>query len=111
MKPRYEPQYDATQYPNDKFVGYIEEFDLYITPHDDDDPSEPARFPLTLVGKERGPVDDREYNFDTYMIERGIIMPHSDNLTTLNVTPYHMCLLYAAAIEHGLIKEQEDGIS
>ena len=109
MKPRHDPCYDQTDYPNEKFVGYIEEFDLYITPHDYDDPSEPARFPLTLVGEERGPVDDREYNFDTYAIEGGIIMPHSDTLTTLNVTPYHMCLIYAAAREHGLIKEQEDG--
>jgi hypothetical protein len=107
VKPRYKPSYDATQYPHDKFVGYIEEFDLYITLHDDDDPSEPARFPLTLVGKERGPFDDRGYNFDTFSIERGVIVHHEDSVATLNVTPYHMCLIYAAAIEHGLIKGED----
>ena len=103
--PRYTPSYNAKQYPNDKFVGYIGEFDLYVSLHDDDDFSEPARFPLTLVGHERGPVEDRDYNYDTYTIRDGAIVPHFNVMQTLHLTPYHMCLLYAAAIEHGLLKE------
>lgn len=109
MEPRWEPSYNRSQYPNDKFAGYIGEFDLYVSLHDEDDPSEPARFPLTLVGEERGPVEDREYNYDTYKIIDGAIVPHFNVQQTLHLTPYHMCLLYAAAIEHGLIKEQTDG--
>jgi len=96
MKPRHEPTYDQSDYPNEKFVGYIEEFDMYIDiAHGDE--------LITIVGPRS---EDHMNNFDTFRLNGNELeqIPHPD----LRITPYHMCLIYAKAIEHGVIKEQND---
>ena len=94
MKPRYEPAYDQTNYPKETLVGYIEEFDMYI------DETNPDGDVITLIGER---LEDQVNNFDTFRVngnELERVYP-----TDLNITPYHMCLIYAKAIEHGVIKE------
>ena len=98
MEPRWEPGYPVKNYPHDTFVGYIEEFDLYI------DFDEHSEFPITLVAEVNG---ERGHNFDGFRLNGNEIEPATQ--PDLHITPYHMCLIYAAAIEHGLIKEQDNG--
>jgi hypothetical protein len=95
MKPRYEPMYDPEEF-SDVFVGYVEEFDMYI-----DTESEGEH--ITILGPEKG---DYGTNHDVFYIINGVITSKME--IDLNITPYHMCLIYAKAIEHGLIKEQTD---
>ena len=101
MEPRHEQLHDRRVIRNGgsrTFLGYVEEFDVYISdyiPEYDGD----AQPTLTLVG----PTDVyRETNYDCFAVaSRGIRpLPSVD----LNVTLYHMCLLYALCIEHGLLK-------
>jgi hypothetical protein len=94
MKPRYEPAYPPGEYPNERFVGYIEEFDMYI------DADKHADFPIALVSGERG---DRGPLHDIFSLDGNELI--RDDSPELNITPYHMCLIYAKAIEHGLIKD------
>jgi hypothetical protein len=96
MKPRHDPCYDQTDYPNEKFVGYIEEFDMYID-------ADQVDGKITLVGDR---LPDHVNNFDCFEVN-GNELVHVTPID-LHVTPYHMCLIYAKAVEHGLIKEQED---
>ena len=87
----------------DRLVGYVEEFDVYI---DDYIPESDGDYPPTLTVI--GPTDVYpRTNYDCFAVENGSI--RSIPTVDLNLTPYHMCLIYALAIEHGLIKEQEDG--
>tara|TARA_R110000822_G_scaffold71205_1_gene171803 strand:+ start:812 stop:1108 length:297 start_codon:yes stop_codon:yes gene_type:complete len=96
MKPRHEPNYNVDDYLDDRLVAYIEEFDLYINPNAED------RHPVTLVGaKEVG-----RSNFRCFSIEDNYLIPSRHTFAALHVTPYHMCLLYAACIEHGIITPQ-----
>ena len=98
MEPRHDPSYDQTDYPNEKFVGYIEEFDMYID-------ADQVEGKITLVGDR---LPDHVNNFDLFGINGNELEPVRP--IDLHITPYHMCLIYAKAIEHGLIKgERNDG--
>lgn len=98
MKPRHEPNYNVDDYLEDRLVAYIEEFDLYINPNAED------RHTVTIVG----PKEAGRNNFRCYKTEGNHLTPSPHIMAAPNVTPYHMCLLYAACIEHGLIKETSD---
>ena len=98
MKPRYTPNYNRANYPHEFFAGYIEEFDLYLSKEND------SENPVTLVGEEYVKYG---HNYDCFALDNGqIISSDGYEQMDLHVTPYHMCLLYAACIEQGLIEEQ-----
>lgn len=99
MNPRYKPSYNREDYPDEVFIGYIEEFDLYL------DTSQGCDQPITLVGEWN---NASEFNYDCFEIDNGQIINSGYEQQDLRLTPYHMCLLYAACIEHGLIKEQDN---
>ena len=96
MKPRWKRGYPAYNYPNEHFIGYVEEFDVYF------DATEHVDCPLTIIAEERGL---NGHNFDGFVVDGNEITPAA--LHDLNVTPYHMCLLYALAIENGIIKGED----
>ena len=98
MKPRHEPNYDIDAFPDEFFAGYIEEFDLYISKDAE------SETPVTLVGDVKGVSG---HNYDCFNIENGRLVDYDFDPRDLHITPYHMCLLYAACIEHGLIEEQD----
>ena len=96
MKPRWL----STNAPSEeRFFGYVGEFDLYFGSDKEEDVF------LTLIAEAEGPSG---LDFDIYAIENGALRPMAR--VDLHLTPYHMCLLYAAAVEHGVIKEQENGL-
>jgi len=91
MEPRHTPSYDVTDFPNDKFVGYIAEFDVYI------DQRKEVRHPLTLVCSPN--PDRKESSFMCIGIVDGALVPYEGILGTIvHITPYHMCLLYALCV-------------
>ena len=98
MKPRWERGYSEENYPDEHFIGYAEEFDVYF------DADEHSECPITVVAEKRGL---HGHSFDGFGVNGNEITPapHPD----LNVTPYHMCLIYALALEHGIIKGEEGG--
>lgn len=103
MEPRHVKLQSRNRAPmQDRLVGYVEEFDVYIddyTPEYDGD-SPPT---LTVIG----PTDVYpRTNYDCFAVENGGIrsIPSVD----LNITPYHMCLLYALCIEHGILEGKPD---
>ena len=97
MKPRWEPGYPEKSYPDERLIGYVEEFDVYFDANDE------ADYPITVIAEERG---SRGHNFDSFRVTGNTLEPA--DYQDLTITPYHMCLLYALAIEHGLIKGEDD---
>jgi hypothetical protein len=106
MKPRHTQIHDRHTIRHGgkgNLLGYVEEFDVYIQEHTPEYDGDSAPM-LTLVGP---PIVYPRTNYDCFAVMNGGIRPMPS--VDLNITPYHMCLLYALCIEHGLIKEQEDG--
>jgi hypothetical protein len=101
MKPRWEPLYQQSNFTQEVFVGYVAEFDMYI------DWDKEAISVVTLVSEHSGALG---YNFESFRKHDEQLVLADEFAQDLNITPYHMCLIYAKAIEHGLIKEQEHGL-
>ena len=94
MRPRWTRSHPES--PRDRFIGYAEEFDLYIATRENG-----QELIWVVASKDTYP----KTNFDAFEAKRGAL--HSLRPVDLHVTPYHMCLIYAAAIEHGLLKQEE----
>ena len=94
MKPRWKPSHSV--YDMDRFIGYVEEFDIYLAKRNNG-----LMMIIVVASEDTYP----ETNFDAFEIVRGEL--HSLLPIDLNVTPYHMCLLYALAIENGIIKGED----
>ena len=91
MEPRW-----TRSYPPDignNFIGYADEFDLYVTTRDNG-----QKVIVVVASEDTYPMT----NFDAFEAKHGALHPLMP--VDLHVTPYHMCLIYAAAIEHGLLK-------
>jgi hypothetical protein len=101
MKPRHKQFQDkrvVTGTGKGKVIGYVGEFDVYIEEYIPEYHEDLPRT-LTVIG----PTDVYpRTNYDCFAVENGGIrsIPSVD----LNITPYHMCLLYALCIEHGILE-------
>lgn len=94
MEPRWRPSYspDGTEL----FIGYADEFDLYVANRDSG-----RRGIIIVASSDLYP----KTNFDAFEGQQDSLVPLMPR--DLHLTPYHMCLIYAAAVEHGLIKGED----
>ena len=94
MEPRWKPSYspDGTE----RFIDYADEFDLYVANRDS------GHKVILIVASSDSCLNT---NFDAFEGKQDRLVPLTPR--DLHITPYHMCLIYAAAIEHGLIKQEE----
>ena len=94
MEPRWEPSHspDATA----RFIGYADEFDLYSATRDSG-----HKVIIIVASSDLYP----KTNFDAFEGKQDSLVPLMPR--DLHLTPYHMCLIYAAAVEHGLIKGED----
>jgi hypothetical protein len=94
MEPRWKPSYSPDG--AELFIGYADEFDLYVSNRDSG-----RRGIIIVASSDLYP----KTNFDAFEGKHDVLVPLMPR--DLHLTPYHMCLIYAAAIEHGLIKQEE----
>jgi len=60
---------------------------------------------VTLVSEHSGALG---YNFESFRKRDEQLVLADEFAQDLHITPYHMCLLYALCIEHGIIKGEPD---